>query len=203
MSSTIEQPSPPPERQIRAVYGERTIRVYQAYSPAIAEPAIAAQRFVTPFRRGRMTWIKPSFLWMMYRAGWATKEGQERILAIDVLRSGFEWALAHASLSHFDRTIHASPEAWKHEMESAPVRIQWDPERTIQLAALPWRTIQIGLSGAAVDRYVDEWTCRIEDVTAVAHLIRTALAHGDVEHATSLLPHERPYPIDPTTMAVI
>jgi hypothetical protein len=26
------------------------------------------------------TWVKPSFLWMMYRSGWATTPGQERIL---------------------------------------------------------------------------------------------------------------------------
>lgn len=40
-----------------------------------------------------MTWLEPSFLWMMYRSGCAQKEGQERVLAIDVTRSGFEWAL--------------------------------------------------------------------------------------------------------------
>ncbi|WP_422570328.1 DUF4291 family protein, partial [Erwinia billingiae] len=29
-----------------------------------------------------MTWIKPSFLWMMYRSGWGMKDpGQKRILA--------------------------------------------------------------------------------------------------------------------------
>jgi hypothetical protein len=44
--------------------------VYQAYSPHIAHAAIAAGTFVTPFKQGRMTWIKPSFLWMMYRSGW-------------------------------------------------------------------------------------------------------------------------------------
>jgi len=24
----------------------------------------------------RMTWIKPNFLWMMYRSGWASKKNQ-------------------------------------------------------------------------------------------------------------------------------
>ncbi len=51
-----------PRRQIRARYTETTIRVYQAYSPAIAEPALRAGTFVPPFKRERMTWIKPSFL---------------------------------------------------------------------------------------------------------------------------------------------
>ncbi|WP_433633083.1 DUF4291 family protein [Nocardia sp. CA-120079] len=65
-----------PTRQIRASYDDSTVAVYQAYSPQIAEPAVAAGTFVSPFKRERMTWIKPSFLWMMYRCGWGRKPGQ-------------------------------------------------------------------------------------------------------------------------------
>jgi hypothetical protein len=83
------------EKQIRAVFDEQTITVYQAYRKEIAEPAVVNQKFVPPFKMARMTWIKPSFLWMMYRAGWATKDGQEHILSIKIKRSGFEWALAN------------------------------------------------------------------------------------------------------------
>jgi len=96
-----------PARQVRAVFDDRTITVYQAYSPAIAEPAIAAGRLVPPFKLDRMTWIKPSFLWMMYRSGWATTPGQERVLAIQITRDGFEWALSSSSLSHQDPTVYA------------------------------------------------------------------------------------------------
>ena len=49
----------------------------------------------------RMTWIKPSFLWMMYRCGYARKEGQERVLAVRITREGFDWAVAHAVDSKF------------------------------------------------------------------------------------------------------
>ena len=101
-----------PYRQIRAVYTDTTITVYQAYSDEIAENALQAQRFVPPFQMSRMTWIKPSFLWMMYRSGWGTKDGQERVLAIDITRSGFQWCLENACLSHFDPAIHASESAW-------------------------------------------------------------------------------------------
>lgn len=72
-----------------------------------------------------MTWIKPSFLWMMYQCSWGTKADQERVLAIELARSGFEWALAHACLSHFDASIHASHDAWQAELRRAPVRVQW------------------------------------------------------------------------------
>ena len=61
-------------REVRAVYDAETIRVYQAYSDEIADAALAAGTFVAPFKRDRMTWIKPSFLWMMYRSGWARKD---------------------------------------------------------------------------------------------------------------------------------
>jgi Domain of unknown function (DUF4291) len=40
---------------------------------------------------GRMTWIKPSFNWMTYRSGYATKPGQEVVLGIDIAREGFDW----------------------------------------------------------------------------------------------------------------
>ena len=81
---------PTPYRQIRALYDDETIAVYQAYSPEIAEPALAAGTFVPPFGMNRMTWIKPSFLWMAYRSGWATKPGQTRVLRIHLTRPGFE-----------------------------------------------------------------------------------------------------------------
>jgi len=69
-----EDASPPvPYRQIRARHTDRTFTVYQAYSPDIAEQALAAGMFVPPFSRGRATWIKPSFLWMAYRSGWGKR----------------------------------------------------------------------------------------------------------------------------------
>lgn len=97
--------------EIRAIYNENTIRVYQAYSPEIALPALEAGRFVPPFKMERMTWIKPSFNWMMYRSGFGSKAGQEVVLGIDITRAGFEWALQHAALSHFIPEVHGSEDA--------------------------------------------------------------------------------------------
>lgn len=182
-----------PVRQVRAVFSSDSVRVYQAYSPEIAEPARAAGTFVPPFRLGRMTWIKPSFLWMMYRSGWATKPGQERVLAIDITRGGFEWALAHAVLSAFEPGTYASRDEWAERKQESPVRLQWDPERSLTLSPLPYRSLQVGLSGEAAHRYVREWITGITDVTAAAHRIRALVAAGDVAEATRLLPAERPY----------
>ncbi len=180
-----------PYRQIRAAFTDEAITVYQAYDPAIAAPAVAAQRFVSPFKRERMTWIKPSFLWMMYRCGWATKPGQTRVLAIDITREGFEWALERSCLSHpGDGEDH---EAWKRRLHGSPVRIQWDPERDPHHNPLSYRSIQVGLSGEAVARYLDQWVLSIIDLTDQVRDIRQALRAG--RDLTDMLPVERPYPL--------
>jgi hypothetical protein len=154
---------------IRAAFSEDTVRVYQAFREEVAIPALEAGTFVAPFSMSRMTWIKPSFNWMMYRSGYGTKSGQEFVLGIDITRSGFEWALDHAVLSNFNGTLHSSYEAWRKTLDDASVRVQWDPERDWRLNALEnVRAIQIGLSGEAVERYVTEWIKRIEDVTPIA-----------------------------------
>jgi hypothetical protein len=192
-----------PARQIRATYSAESITVYQAYPPEIAELAVAAGRFVPPFKRDRMTWIKPSFLWMAYRSGWGTKPGQERVLAVEITRVGFEWALAHACLSHFDPAQHPDHQAWSEQLKISPVRIQWDPERSLRLVALPYRSLQVGLSGEAVDRYVSEWIVALTDVTPLVRTVRDLLRAGDERAAMALLPTERPYPIPARTAAMI
>jgi hypothetical protein len=191
-----------PTRQVRATYSAESITVYQAYPLEIADPAVAAGRFVPPFKRERMTWIKPSFLWMMYRCGWATKPEQERVLAVEITRAGFEWALAHACLSHFDRTRDADRQAWSRRLKVSPVRVQWDPERSLRLGALPHRSLQVGLSREAVDRYVTDWTVSLTDVTPLVRTIHDLVRAGDEQTAATLLPTERPYPL-PAQIATI
>jgi len=188
---------------IRASYSEYTVRVYQAYRSEIAMPAVEAGRFVPPFKMGRMTWIKPSFNWMMYRSGYGSKPGQEFVLGIDITREGFEWALHHAAISSYQPGFHASPDDWKREVEAKPVRVQWDPERDWRLQPIEGiRAIQIGLTGEAVERYVNQWITHIEDVTPVDRMVAAAVESGI---PPSPLPSasERPYPLDATTAAAI
>ncbi|MFJ1745894.1 DUF4291 domain-containing protein [Streptomyces sp. NPDC088116] len=192
------QPEPETERQqrrVRAVYGESSITVYQAYPREIAERAVEAGTFVAPFKKERMTWIKPSFLWMMYRSGWATKPNQERVLAVEITRAGFEWALDHSSLSHFDRQVHADKGAWMKEVKESPVRVQWDPDRSPSLAPLPTRAIQIGLSGEAVELYVHDWIIGIDDVTDLVRSIHSDMCDGQSSDAAPKTPQEREYPL--------
>lgn len=91
----------PSLHEIRATYDRDTIVIYQAYASAIADSALKAQKFVEPFSFSRMTWIKPSFLWLMHRSNWGTKSGQERTLAVTLSRAGWESALSRAVLTVF------------------------------------------------------------------------------------------------------
>ena len=93
--------------QIRAVHTDKTVRVYQAYNARIADAAVEAQSFRGALKKGlwsptRMTWIKPSAVWMAYRCGWTQlKDGnQARVLDLDLDRSKFQDILAQATLSH-------------------------------------------------------------------------------------------------------
>jgi len=172
------------------VFDDRTVTVYQAYSAQIVDAALRAGTFVSPFKLTRMTWIKPSFFWMMYRSGWATKPGQERVLSIRITRDGFEDALGEACLSHFDPDLHTSHDEWTRLRDSSPVRIQWDPERRCDLTPLPWRSIQIGLSGTAAQKYVSEWITDITDITDDVRQTRHEIMHG-----RDVLVPERAYPL--------
>ena len=180
-------------KSIRAVYTDTTIRVYQAYSPLIAEEAVRLGTFGGHFKLGRMTWIKPSFLWMMYRCGWATKEHQERVLAIDITRVGFDSAVRSAVRSSYSPALGITFEEWQQLVARSDVRVQWDPERDVNGRALGHRSIQLGLRGEAVRRYVSEWITDITDITEYVTNLDAARRQGaDITH---LLPEEKIYPM--------
>jgi hypothetical protein len=179
-------------RLVRAAYTAETITVYQAYSPPIASAAVRAGTLVPPFSRDRMTWIKPSFGWMMHRSGWARKPGQERVLAIEISRDGFGWALAHSTPAQ-----HPTPDAWAAAKASSPVRVQWDPDRSLTGAQLARRAIQVGLSGDAVPRYTDDWIRSITDITGTVRQAEQLIRAGQVDEAVRQLPSELVYPLGP------
>jgi hypothetical protein len=183
-----------PEYRIRAAFTTDTVTVYQAYSPRIGLPAARDGRFPAEWKRDRMTWIKPSFRWMMYRCGWGTKEGQETVLAVEITRAGFEWALRNACLSSYERGLHADRASWQRELKRAPTRVQWDPERDLRLLPLPHRSLQLGLGGEAARRYADDWIVGITDVTPLAARIHERVREGELAAAERLLPVEAPYP---------
>ncbi len=178
-------------KQIRAVYTDETIRVYQAYNTAIAQQAARLGHFGDKFSLNRMTWIKPSFLWMMYRCGWAKKEGQERVLAIDIDRNAFDLMVKNAVVSSYKKELGITMDEWKAQIQSSEVRVQWDPERDIYGNPLEYRSLQLGIRGECVKKYVYEWIKNITDITDYVRELDTLKEKGvDI---TNRLPREMIY----------
>lgn len=180
-------------RQIRATFDRETIVVYQAYNDAIADAAIVAGRFVAPFSFGRMTWIKPSFLWLMERSGWATKSNQTRILAVSMKRSAWDRVLAQGVLTSYTADVHKSPDAWRADFGTAAVHVQWDPERSIHGKKLDHRAIQVGIGRTLIEKFASEWIVKVTDVTPLAAKIRRLRRDGNYKKAKDLLPKEKVY----------
>jgi Domain of unknown function (DUF4291) len=187
----------PPNRQIRATYTDCTIRVYQAFNRGISEAAVTTGKFGPPFKTGRMTWIKPSFCWMAYRSGYSYKDvNQERILAIDLTRQGFENLLDAAVLSTQSETGCSTDRQSTLVASTSDVVVQWDPERDIQLNRMDYRAIQVGIRGRCLNSYADgDQILQISDVTSVFRDVRRLLDEGRTDDARHLLPEEREYPV--------
>lgn len=179
---------------IRAEYDERTISVYQAFSPSIADPAMKAQKLVSPFSYDRMTWIKPSFLWLMYRSNWATSAGMERILKIRIQRKNWDAALEEAVLTTPELHVYPDAKKWRVLLDRSRVRVQWDPERDIMNNRMEYKSIQVGITKHLCEEYGKKWIVSIEDCTDLARKIRSLLDQGKIEGARKLLPEERLYP---------
>ena len=150
---------------IMAQYDDEKVVVYQSYKPSIGNFASQNQFFGETFSLDRMTWIKPNFLWMMYRNGWGTKEGQEVVLAIHLKRTAFETYLEHAVYSSFKSELYDSYEAWQKDIADSNVRLQWDPDHGPNGTKLERRAIQIGLRKEFIKSYATEDILEIEDIS--------------------------------------
>ncbi|MDE5583843.1 MAG: DUF4291 domain-containing protein [Ruminococcus sp.] len=188
-------------KRIKAVYDEKTIRVYQAYNDRIADEALKIGTFGKSFKRERMTWIKTSFLWIMYRSGWAEKENQERILAIDIKRTGFEEILRNAVLSSYSERTNVPRETWQEMVKNSDVRCQFDPDRDIFGNPQKDRAIQLGLRGKFVCRYIDDYIVKISDITPFVRDLKQQRDEGF--SIDDRLPKEIDYPVDEETVKIL
>jgi hypothetical protein len=155
-------------KRVLAQHDAAELVVYQAFNARVASAAVERQRLDVPgFSFDRMSWVKPSFLWMMYRCGWCTKDqGQERVLAIWLPRARFESLLARAVVTPFVARPGWTEADWKRAVAATEVRIQWDPDRTpAGERDRGRRAIQVGLSGSSLREYACECIVHIEDIT--------------------------------------
>jgi hypothetical protein len=198
-----------PDRTFRAEWDEEGVFFYQAYNDEIADWSLEHQKLGGPhFKPFRMTWIKPSFAWMLYRAGYGSKDSnQTRILKIK---------LSHKTVSD----LLGQCKLLTHAGGGGNGQIQWDPERDIMSGngkepkRVPnTRAIQIGLKCPLSELYVNS-ILSIEDVSAISRKIGKAhkqmslarkahkqmamassenLQANPMEELSDQLPVERPY----------
>lgn len=184
-------------RHILAQFDDESIVVYQAYRPSIGHFAAEHGYFDGDFKLFRMSWIKPNFLWMMYRSGWASKEGQEVVLAVQIQRTAFDSILAQAVPSTFWPELYADQSAWKSAMANSNVRLQFDPDHNPQGHPVERRAIQLGLRGEVLARYAKEWVVDIEDIS---EFVREQHQNVTGKCERLLMPKEQVYPIENETI---
>lgn len=161
---------------ILAQYDDASVVVYQAFHPETARHAVEHGRLGGPrYSFSRMSWIKPNFLWMMYRCGWLDKgEDQGSVLAMWIDRAFFDELLERAVASSWRGSPYATEKEWKRASSTSEVRLQWDPDHAPGGAKQERRAIQLGLRGETLRRFVHEATLRIEDIS---ELVRAEREH--------------------------
>jgi hypothetical protein len=183
-------------RRVLAAFDDEGVWVYQAFRPSTVSAAVAKGTFGQGFGLDRMTWIKPSFGWMLHRSNYASSKRQEAIARIKIRRGGFDEILRSGVLTSFDPAIHESQERWARALRATEVHVQWDPDRDLVGLPLARRAIQLGLRGSMVKRYVDEWIVSVVDVTPIAKAVQSAAQTRSIMPDTPL---EFEYPVDEET----
>jgi hypothetical protein len=181
-------------KHILAQYDENQVVVYQAYRPEIGLYAAENQSFGGPFSYTRMSWIKPNFLWMMYRSGWGTKEGQEITLAIHLKRSYFQDILSNAYPS--TNTFKLTDEEWKGKIASTSVRLQWDPDHDPYGEKVERRAIQLGLRNDFLLPFKGEGIVEVENISKFVAEQRELVEAKDLNNLE--IPKKRVYEVNQT-----
>jgi hypothetical protein len=179
-------------RHILAQFDGESVIVYQAYRSAIGHFAVEHGYFGGEFRLSRMSWIKPNFLWMMYRCGWGTKEGQEVVLAVRLKRPAFEEILSLAVHSTFVPEVYGTEDAWRRAVAGSNVRLQWDPDHDPSGAPVERRALQLGLRGDVLARYAKDCLLDIQDISA---FVREQRANAKAPYDRLVTPREEVYPV--------
>ncbi len=185
-------------RHILSQFDDESVIVYQANTRhrSLRCPTWLFRRSL--YSLSRMSWIKSNFLWMMYRSDWASKEGQEVVLAVRLKRSAFDEILRRAVHSTFVSEVYESESAWKAAVGRSDVRLQRDPDHNLSGAPVERRAIQLGLRGEVLAKYAMEWLLGIEDVS---EFVREEGENSKSPYDRLITPREEVYPVNDPEVA--
>ena len=187
-------------RHILAQFDADSIVVYQAYRRTIGSFAARENGFGGDFSLSRMSWIKPNFLWMMFRNGWGAKSEQEITLAVRLTRTWFDAALAQAVPSSFGASNYSDQETWKRDVAASEVRLQWDPDHDPAGGKCERRAVQLGLRGEMLRQYAREAIIEIQDIS---EFVAAQSSHAHAPYADLLVPRERVYLPDDAAIGAV
>jgi len=94
-------------------------------------------------------------------------------------------------ISSYKPNLGITEDEWKEEVKNSLVRCQWDPERDIHGKPIGRRSIQLGIRGEAVKKYVNEWIVKITDITDDVKRIKKSIDNETFKE--NLLPEEKEY----------
>ncbi|MDP4182094.1 MAG: DUF4291 family protein, partial [Bacillota bacterium] len=114
--------------RIFAYFDDEGIYVYQAFKPSIVKTAVEIGTFGKGFGLDRITWIKPSFGWVLYRSNYATKHRMEAIAKIKLSHKAWLEILSRSIQSQYDGLRFETENIWKTNFEKSDIIHQWDPD---------------------------------------------------------------------------
>ncbi len=159
------------KRLIYADFDEEGIYVYQAFKPKIVKVAVELGTFGKGFGLDRITWIKPSFCWLLRRSNYGTKNRMQAIAKIKLSHQAFREILNQSVETHWNKDVFLEEDDWSKKLHNSDVIHQWDPERDLVGKRLDRQAIQIGIRGAVIKKYVSDYIIGVEDVSDLAHEI--------------------------------
>lgn len=179
------------KKEIYACYDNKYIRLYMACSKEVAEEADKLGKFGEMYNKNKMTWVNPSFLWIMERSHWGRKKNQERILAVDLLREGFDGLLEQAVLTSNESCVYKTAEEWEKAYEEADVYCQWDADKNVYGSSIDKMALQIGIKGRALNSFLDNYIVDLFDITPYVNKWKKKLDNYSLNEEN--LPKEKLY----------
>lgn len=84
-------------------------------------------------------------------------------------------------MSSFNNKYYDNTEAWKSELNSKGVRLQWDPDHDPYGNKVERRAIQLGLKGQILEEFGKRYIKRIEDITGFVVQQKHLLDAGKID----------------------
>lgn len=182
------------KKAIFANFDDEGVYLYQAFKPETVSVAVEKGTFGKGFGLDRITWIKPSFAWLLRRSKYASKNRMQAIAKIKVSHQSWLEILEQSIETHFNPNIFENEDIWQSSLNKSDVIHQWDPERDLDGRPLDRQAIQVGIRGEVIKKYVESYILKVEDVTDLAKeigLVVKAKTNNFPE-----VPEEKYYPLN-------